>query len=178
MLCPCGTKKNYTDCCGPILSGEKNAATPEALMRSRYTAFTEKNADYLFDSMTPELQENNDHQDLQDFVEEVNSWIKLEIIDAPPVSSYATEGNVEFAAYFMYDGKQQRIHENSHFIQHEGKWLYAGHIHQCSSHSHHHHDHEHDHHHTHEPYVAETKIGRNDACPCGSGKKYKKCCME
>ena len=21
-----------------------------------------------------------------------------------------------------------------------------------------------------------TKAGRNDACPCGSGKKYKKCC--
>ena len=21
-----------------------------------------------------------------------------------------------------------------------------------------------------------TKIGRNDPCPCGSGKKYKKCC--
>jgi hypothetical protein len=29
-----------------------------------------------------------------------------------------------------------------------------------------------------EPYVrAEPKIGRNDPCPCGSGKKYKKCCM-
>ena len=27
-------------------------------------------------------------------------------------------------------------------------------------------------------YVREQpKIGRNDPCPCGSGKKYKKCCM-
>jgi hypothetical protein len=26
------------------------------------------------------------------------------------------------------------------------------------------------------PYVSEPKIGRNDRCPCGSGKKYKKCC--
>ena len=24
--------------------------------------------------------------------------------------------------------------------------------------------------------IAETKIGRNEPCPCGSGKKYKKCC--
>lgn len=24
--------------------------------------------------------------------------------------------------------------------------------------------------------VNEDKVGRNDACPCGSGKKYKKCC--
>jgi len=28
------------------------------------------------------------------------------------------------------------------------------------------------------PYVAEPKIGRNDPCPCGSGKKYKKCCLK
>ena len=27
-----------------------------------------------------------------------------------------------------------------------------------------------------QPYVAPPKIGRNDPCPCGSGKKYKKCC--
>jgi hypothetical protein len=26
------------------------------------------------------------------------------------------------------------------------------------------------------PIRADTKIGRNDPCPCGSGKKYKKCC--
>ncbi|MFW1965071.1 SEC-C metal-binding domain-containing protein [Acinetobacter baumannii] len=22
-----------------------------------------------------------------------------------------------------------------------------------------------------------SKIGRNEQCPCGSGKKYKKCCL-
>ncbi len=33
--------------------------------------------------------------------------------------------------------------------------------------------------HTGEPYVRpEAKIGRNDACHCGSGKKLKKCCKE
>ncbi|WP_166358889.1 UPF0149 family protein [Pseudomonas akapageensis] len=30
---------------------------------------------------------------------------------------------------------------------------------------------------THEPVRAEPKVGRNDPCPCGSGKKYKQCCM-
>ena len=45
------------------------------------------------------------------------------------------------------------------------------------------HDHDHDHadHHHHAPAVtyarAAPKVGRNDACPCGSGKKYKKCCI-
>ena len=28
-----------------------------------------------------------------------------------------------------------------------------------------------------QPYIAGTRIGRNDPCPCGSGKKYKKCCL-
>jgi SWIM/SEC-C metal-binding protein len=27
-----------------------------------------------------------------------------------------------------------------------------------------------------QPKIAEKKIGRNDPCPCGSGKKHKKCC--
>jgi uncharacterized protein YecA (UPF0149 family) len=47
-------------------------------------------------------------------------------------------------------------------------------------HDHHHEPHGHDHHHRHgiEPYVrAAPKVGRNDPCPCGSGKKYKKCCL-
>lgn len=26
------------------------------------------------------------------------------------------------------------------------------------------------------PVIKKTKVGRNDPCPCGSGKKYKKCC--
>jgi hypothetical protein len=47
----------------------------------------------------------------------------------------------------------------------------------------HDHDHDHDHHHgpdqlqpPSEPYRRETpKLGRNDPCFCGSGKKFKKC---
>ena len=29
---------------------------------------------------------------------------------------------------------------------------------------------------TRQPMMAEKKVGRNDPCTCGSGKKYKKCC--
>ncbi len=30
-----------------------------------------------------------------------------------------------------------------------------------------------------EPYLRTMpKVGRNDPCPCGSGKKFKKCCLE
>jgi Cd2+/Zn2+-exporting ATPase len=49
----------------------------------------------------------------------------------------------------------------------------------CGHDHHHHHDgHHHHHHRTIAPYVRATpKVGRNDPCPCGSGKKHKKCCL-
>ncbi len=55
------------------------------------------------------------------------------------------------------------------------------HAHQAQGHVHGPHcNHDHGHHH-HAPAVtyqrSAPKVGRNDACPCGSGKKYKKCCL-
>ncbi|MEO8605615.1 MAG: SEC-C metal-binding domain-containing protein [bacterium] len=43
------------------------------------------------------------------------------------------------------------------------------------------HDHGKEHTHDHGPPAepvrrAEPKVGRNEPCPCGSGKKFKKCC--
>ena len=29
-----------------------------------------------------------------------------------------------------------------------------------------------------EPVINTVKVGRNDPCPCGSGKKYKNCCLK
>ena len=47
--------------------------------------------------------------------------------------------------------------------------------HDALDHDHDHGDCDHDHHH-HEPYRREApKVGRNDPCPCGSGRKYKVC---
>lgn len=206
--CPCGSQKKFTECCEPIISGKKIAASPEALMRSRYTAFTLSDVDYLFATMTPELVQHTDREEMQDFADDVTQWLGLEIISAPPVASNAIQGNVEFIANFKIDGEKQCIHEQSEFTKKDGQWLYSGHQHQCSSHDdneheHHHdhencdhdhdHDHEHHHHHQHgencnhdyhdhshhqQPFIANEKIGRNDLCPCGSGRKYKKCCID
>ena len=51
---------------------------------------------------------------------------------------------------------------------------HAGHVHgpDCN------HGHDHHHGHTQAPLVRSgPKVGRNDPCPCGSGKKHKKCCL-
>jgi uncharacterized protein YecA (UPF0149 family) len=52
----------------------------------------------------------------------------------------------------------------------------CGHDH-SHDHGHHHAHHHHGHAHAQTPFVrAMPKVGRNDACPCGSGQKHKKCC--
>nr|WP_316226808.1 SEC-C metal-binding domain-containing protein [Bradyrhizobium sp. SZCCHNS3052] len=40
MQCPCGSGLPYDRCCGPYLDGDDQPPTAEALMRSRYTAYT------------------------------------------------------------------------------------------------------------------------------------------
>lgn len=47
ILCPCGRIKQYADCCGRYLDGAEVAPAAEALMRSRYTAYTLGREDYL-----------------------------------------------------------------------------------------------------------------------------------
>lgn len=158
--------------------GQRLAETPEALMRSRYTAFTQANVDYLFASMAPDLAPHVDREEMQTFVNSVKEWSDLEISDAPHVSEQDIHGVVEFVAQFVYQGKKQRIHERSTFTKINGQWFYSGHEHQCGSHDHNHDHHHHKHQPTQQPYEAGEKTGRNDPCPCGSGKKYKKCCLE
>ena len=61
-------------------------------------------------------------------------------------------GWVEFAAF--YAGGQ--LHERSRFVQEDGRWFYLdGEM---------------------LPPITAEKPGRNTPCPCGSGKKYKRCC--
>jgi SEC-C motif-containing protein len=149
--CPCGSQKSYDECCGPFISGKAYPETPEALMRSRYTAFTQANMPYLSSTMTIEM----DEEETRAFAESAE-WIGLDVHEA-------RDNIVEFSAHFVHEGQKQRVHERSVFIQKDGRWLYNGHEHRCSGHE------------THQPIRVE-KIGRNEPCHCGSGKKYKKCC--
>ena len=70
------------------------------------------------------------------------------------------EGYVEFIAHYSANGQTVEHHEHSYFKRLDGEWKFIdGEIESGV------------------PYVREEpKIGRNDPCPCGSGKKYKKCC--
>lgn len=155
--CPCGSNKNYSQCCGIFIEGHQKPLTPEALMRSRYTAYTQANTDYLLQTAKSPAKDRFDAKLSADRAKQIK-WIRLKI---KATSTEATKGFVEFIAYFKEQGKIGAIHEQSEFHYEDGVWYYVDGEHLPLS----------------ESSFATLRIGRNDLCPCGSGKKYKKCCL-
>ncbi len=165
--CPCGSVFPYTDCCGVLIRGATVADTPEDLMRSRYTAYVMKEWDYIRSTTHPEERENI--KDLDSANEGVH-WKKLEIFNSSKESADDLVGEVVFAAYYEKDGEEQVLEETSKFVKEKGRWYYYGKQSKpkivSSSPTP-----------PKKPFVRkESKVGRNDPCPCGSEKKYKKCC--
>jgi len=158
-LCPCGSKKTYDQCCLPIIKGEEKAKTAEQLMRSRYTAHCKHEIDHIFNSCLPDKRKGFDRKETQKFATK-SKWLGLEIVETIDGSVDDTKGQVEFIARFNLKNKPQFMHEKSNFEKFEGNWYYVD---GKSV--------------PYKPIIRSTsKIGRNDPCPCGSGKKYKKCC--
>ena len=97
-------------------------------------------------------------------------WKKLEILGTSKGREQDSEAQIDFIAHYEKDGDLQTLRESSRFYKVNGRWVYS----RKDS--------------TLPPVPTptakrpktfirgEAKIGRNDPCPCGSGKKYKKCC--
>ncbi len=157
--CPCGSGSPLNDCCRPVIDGAAKAPTAEALMRSRYTAYTLQDIDYLESTLDPGELRDFDKNGSEKWARD-STWLGLEIVSTSAGASGDKDGTVEFKACFKRDGAKQEHHEISRFQNIDGKWLYCG-----------------------GKEVAPVqfrrdapKTGRNEPCPCGSGKKYKKCC--
>ncbi|MFE8071558.1 YchJ family protein [Marinobacteraceae bacterium S3BR75-40.1] len=143
--CPCGSELPYSQCCQPYHSG-KPAPTPEALMRSRYSAFCLELTDYINATWHPYFRPAG--LTLSDG----DQWKRLQIMGA---SQNGNAGRVHFKATYKTDQTWGVLEEISDFVLEEGQWLYT---------------------------QGQTRMeswapGRNDSCPCGSGRKYKKCCL-
>lgn len=120
-LCPCGTQKRYLDCCGIYLLKKSFPETPEALMRSRYTAFVEKNADYIRRTMKePALLKFNKKEILKG----QELWCGLEVLKHYLDENDPTIGYVEFKAKFKLNNEEHLIHELSKFQFDHGRWYY------------------------------------------------------
>ncbi len=149
MSCYCGSDKTYETCCAPYVNGTLPAQHAETLMRARYCAYVLGRGEFLVATTVPARQVPED-ADLITAHAKNTSWLKLDILRSVEADS---EASVEFKAYYKEaDGVMRVHHELSTFLKMEGRWYYdAGELYHAS-------------------------IGRNESCPCGSGKKYKKCC--
>ena len=123
-LCPCGSSKPYTECCGAIIEGRIDAPTAESLMRSRYTAFTLADADYLMKSWHSKTRNLKEKESIRRWAKSVK-WIKLEILSRQNGNPEDTSGYVSFRALFMEDGVMDQILEDSFFEKENGKWVYV-----------------------------------------------------
>lgn len=158
LLCYCGSGKQFEDCCQKIISGEKKAETPEELMRARYSAHAAHSLDFLVESVHPKHRKGVSVEELETWSPHVE-WTGLEI-HSTSIEEDGEEGYVSFTAKFSVNDMEQEMKEDSVFRKYKGEWTYVDGVVEGE-----------------EPYVREEpRVGRNDPCPCQSGKKYKKCC--
>lgn len=85
---------------------------------------------------------------------------EIELQESPPIEWLkldvlnAYDNFVEFKAYYKINGTLELLHEKSTFIQINSEWKYK------------------------DGEMFNSKIQRNEPCPCGSKKKFKKCCAK
>jgi SEC-C motif-containing protein len=161
-ICPCrvtdADKRAYADCCKPYLEEGKAPPTAEALMRSRYAAFVKGDIDYLQDTLAPGTREDFDRKAITHWSNQ-SQWLGLEIRSIEAGGETDDAGYVEFVASFVNEGNRYDHRERSLFKKSDGRWYFQEEANRKN-----------------EPIVKGKQPGRNDPCPCGSGKKYKKCC--
>ncbi|MFF4708168.1 YchJ family protein [Streptomyces sp. NPDC001288] len=113
--CPCGLPEPYAGCCGRFHRGEAAAPTAERLMRSRYSAFVERDEPYLLRTWHPRTRPVR--LDLDPGMR----WTGLEILATADGTAFHTTGTVEFRA--SYRGGS--LHERSRFERVDGAWVYV-----------------------------------------------------
>ncbi len=124
-------------------------------MRSRFTAYAKGELGYIEQTMKGRALLRFDKQKSETRTGYIK-WNKLEIIET---SHQSGRYFVEFMADFSVNDRHETLHERSEFIFENKQWYYIeGEIFTKKSLNH------------------PKKAGRNDLCPCGSQKKFKKCC--
>jgi SEC-C motif-containing protein len=128
-------------------------------MRARYSAFAEGDLDFIRDTLTARGREDHDEAGTRDWALH-SKWHGLEVVSSSAGGKDDDEGEVEFVASYSQRGKRVDHHERALFVREDGKWRFSD-----------------------SKGVAmgtikrdEPKVGRNEPCRCGSGKKAKKCC--
>lgn len=156
LTCPCGSGAPFTECCEPVIAGTRESQTAEELMRARYSAFVTGAIDFIVSSTHSRTRKEVDREFIREW-SETSTWRGLQILETKEVNE--NKAYVSFEAQFTQNGKDENHREKSLFERDGGQWRFV----------------------TGDELKNPTvryetpRPGRNDPCPCGSGKKYKKC---
>ncbi len=163
-LCPCNSKNNFNECCRPIIEQKIVADSPEKLMRSRYSAYFIKNAEYIYNTYAKSSREKQSVAEIAEWANQCK-WLRLEILATSSITNISNVVDVknakdlptvEFSAYYLFESKLCQLTEKSRFIKKDNHWFYLdGDI------------------------TANKELPlpkRNDLCPCFSQIKFKRCC--
>lgn len=155
LKCPCGSNLDLATCCGRYHEGEP-APTAEALMRSRYSAYALGNLDYIAATCAGPAELTFDRAEAE-ILQLGTKWLGLEISRTTKGSERDSEGTVSFKARYRHNGADAALTETSLFKRIDGRWFYWDRMPDAAP-------------------LRSASTGRNDPCPCGSGRKFKKCC--
>jgi SEC-C motif-containing protein len=127
-------------------------------MRSRYAAYARGLVDYILATHDPASRADVDERATAEWARRT-TWTGLEILATERGAAGDDDGVVEFVARGTTGGQAFAHHERSRFRRVDGRWFYVDGV---------------------TPKAATVRrtapeVGRNDPCPCGSGKKYKRC---
>ena len=158
-VCPCGSEKSLAACCLPLVQGTRKASTAEELLRSRYTAFTRGDVDYILSTHHSKTRGDVNREEIETW-SKGSEWMGMKIHQKTEGEAAHNKGTILFHAQYKAEGKVNDHWENSIFEKEDGDWKFldAQGVQQGPMRR------------------TEPKIGRNDPCSCGSGKKFKKCC--
>lgn len=158
-FCPCGSKLTFSQCCEPFLLETKKPKTATQLMRARYTAYAMGAVEFLYKTSSAKVKKEFDADNSRKWAESAK-WTGIEIVKESDGKADDTTGAVEFIAHYTVNETEFNHHEKADFAKVKDEWLFMdGKIFGP------------------EPERrVEPKVGRNDPCACGSGKKSKKCC--
>lgn len=118
--CPCGSGALLSRCCAPLIDGSRAAADALALMRSRYTAYTQLREDYLLATWHPATRPAA----LDLHRGPAQKWLDLKVLRHEDDAANADRAVVEFVARSKVGGRAQRLHEVSRFVRENGHWYY------------------------------------------------------
>ena len=157
--CHCGQAIPLEACCGPFLQGTQYPQTAEQLMRSRYTAYALGHIDWIVESQSPDGRAHMDRKATEEWSKRAE-WHKMEVLEVQQGQADDAEGIVAFKAYYTLGGEDIEHHEIASFRKEDDTWYFVDGVEVKPR-----------------PFKnTERKVGPNEKCPCGSGKKYKKCC--